>query len=87
MQNNLYEFYKDKPSDKIWRVDHYALKDNPTGVIENDYDLVIGELLFSFDKKHILNLWQDYPNNFTPAEKALFDKENPYWANFFKERK
>ncbi len=25
----------------------------------------------------------DYPQNFTNEEKALFDKENPYWANFF----
>ena len=23
----------------------------------------------------------------TPEQKALFDRENPYWAEFFKDRK
>lgn len=87
MKNNLYEFYKEKPGNKIWNVDHYILKENPTEIIENDYELVIGELLFSFNKKDILNLWIDYPNNFSADQKALFDKENPYWAEFFKDRK
>lgn len=64
-------FYKQKPTDKIWNVDHIG---------------VDGELLYSFDKKHILNLWTDYPQKFTPAQKALFDKENPFWADFFKDR-
>ena len=65
------EFYKENTNDKVWWVD------NPD---------VIGEFLFSFDKKKIFNLFQDYPWKLTIEEKALFDKENPYWADFFKDR-
>ena len=64
-------FYKEKKNDKIWWVD------NPE---------VIGELLFSFDKKKIFNLFQDYPWELSAEQKAIFDKENPYWADFFKNR-
>ncbi len=42
------------------------------------------EFLFTFDKKKIYNLFADYPHNLTPQEKANFDKENPYWVEFFK---
>lgn len=65
-------FYKEKPNDKIWWV---------------EYSDQIGVMAVSFDKKKILNLFEDYPWNFSPEEKALFDEENPYWANFFKGRK
>ncbi|MGL5913206.1 MAG: DUF7675 family protein [Bacteroidales bacterium] len=65
------EFYKEKASDKIFWV--------------NNTD-VIGEHLFSFDKKKIYNLFEDYPHNLTKAEKSIFDKENPYWASFFSDR-
>ena len=61
------EFYKENEDDKIWWVDYV------------DYR---GFFAVSFDKKKILFLFGDYPQNFTPEEKALFDKENPYWANF-----
>ena len=47
----------------------------------------VGEMLFTFDGKTIYNLFQDYPNNLTPEQKELFDKENPYWADFFSEKK
>ena len=66
-----YNFYKKNSENKIWWV-------------ETDE---IGANLFSFDKKKIYNLWTDYPHNFTKEEKKLFDKENPYWANFFRGRK
>ena len=46
-----------------------------------------GEWLFSFDKQTVYNMFRDYPHNMTPAEVAIFDKENPYWADFFKDRK
>lgn len=64
-------FYKNKPSDKIWWVD------NPER---------IGEWLFSFDKKKVFNMFSDYPHKLTPEQKQLFDKENPYWKDFFKDR-
>lgn len=71
-----YEFYKEHPSDKVWWVDEYY---------EDGYQSK-GPLLISFDKKKIFNLFSDYPHALTKDQKELFDKENPYWANFFKGR-
>lgn len=65
-------FYKKNPKDRIWWVD------NPEEC---------GVWLFSFDKKKTYNLFSDYPHNMKNDEIHLFDKENPYWANFFKDRK
>ena len=45
-----------------------------------------GEWLFSFDKKKVFNMFADYPHNLTAEQKAIFDKENPYWAEFFSDR-
>lgn len=67
----LSDFYKNNPNDKIWWIDNLETS---------------GEFLFSFDKKKIFNLFADYPHNLTPEQKAIFDKENPYWANFFEGR-
>ena len=64
-------FVKNERSDKIWWVD------NPD---------TVGVFLFSFDKKKVFNLFEDYPDKLTPEQKALFDKENPFWADFFKDR-
>lgn len=64
-------FYKNNKNDKVWWI---------------DYEGIIGRLDVSFDKKKILSLWQEYPKNFTKEEKELFDKENPYWADFFRDR-
>lgn len=64
------KFYKKKPTDKIWWVDN-----NKLGFHE-----------ISFDKKNILNLFRDYPQHFTKEQKKIFDAENPFWANFFKDR-
>lgn len=46
----------------------------------------IGEYLFTFDKQTIFNLFRDYPYKLTDEEKRIFDKENPYWKYFFKDR-
>ena len=46
-----------------------------------------GEFVFSFDKKTKFNLFADYPKNLTPEQKRIFDEENPFWAEFFKDRK
>lgn len=66
-----YKFVKNAPSDKIWWV-----KDPPE----------IGEHLFSFDKKHVFNLFRDYPFKLSQSQRAIFVRENPYWADFFKDR-
>ena len=70
-ENSNFRFYKKKDNDKIWSVEQIGY---------------IGKLLYSFDKKNIYNLWTDYPHNFTKEEKELFDKENPYWKEFFSGR-
>ena len=47
----------------------------------------IGEHLFTFDGgATIYSLFKDYPYALSEDEKALFDAENPYWAEFFKDR-
>lgn len=66
-----YPFYKNNKNDSIWWVDNYDS---------------VGVRLFSFDKKKIFNLFSDYPYKLTKEQKAIFDKENPYWADFFKDR-
>lgn len=86
MRSDVYDFYKDNPKNKIWKVNHYILYNKDKGFIDGNVDVMIGELLFSFDKKKIYNLWKDYPYNFTKEEKEIFDKENPYWKEFFKNR-
>lgn len=67
-----YNFIKNNPNDVIWWVK------NPEH---------IGEWLFSFDKEKIFNMFADYPWKLSQKEKVIFDKENPYWADFFKDRK
>lgn len=47
----------------------------------------VGEMLFTFDGKQIFNLFRDYPYALTPEQKHVFDEANPYWANFFRDRK
>lgn len=66
------KFYKENETDQIWWVD------------TSDRD---GEFLFSFDKKKVFNLFADYPHNLAPEQKEIFDKENPYWKDFFKDRR
>ncbi len=87
MKSDEYEFYKRNPRDKIWQVEHFILLDKDKGYSPDNIDRIIGELLISFDRKKIYNLWIDYPHNFTKEEKEIFDKENPYWRDFFKSRK
>ena len=67
----LSDFYKQNKNDKIQWIDNID---------------TIGEFLFSFDKKKIFNLFADYPHNLTAEQKEIFDKENPYWKDFFSSR-
>jgi hypothetical protein len=64
----LSDFYKNNKNDVVWWV--------------KDLD-IRGRLLISFDKKKIFNLFEDYPHNLTKEQKEIFDKENPYWSEFF----
>ena len=64
------EYYKKNDGDQVW----WVKSDN------------IGEHLFSFDKVKNYNLFKDYPHNLTAEEKEIFDKENPFWVDFFKDR-
>lgn len=68
------DFYKekDKRNAKIWH----------TSKIDE-----IGEVNISFDRKKIYNLFEDYPYNMTQEEIKIFEKEEPYWAEFFAWRK
>ena len=65
------ELYKENDSDIIFWVDN----------VENK-----GEFLFTFDKKKIYNLFADYPHNLSKEEREIFDRENPYWHDFFIDR-
>ena len=69
--NKNLEFYKKNENDNIWWVENKEQ---------------VGEHLFTFDKIKIYNLFKDYPHNLTSEEKEIFDKENPYWTDFFKDR-
>lgn len=70
MKNNNH-WYKENENDRVWWVDNPDAK---------------GVWLFSFDRETVFNLFEDYPYKLTPEQKAVFDKENPYWAEFFKDR-
>lgn len=67
----LSDFYKNNAADTIWWVDNTES---------------VGEHLFSFDKKQVFNLFQDYPEKLTKEQLKVFNEENPYWADFFKDR-
>lgn len=47
----------------------------------------VGEMLFTFDGEHIFNLFRDYPHKLTVEQKQIFDSKNPFWADYFKDRK
>jgi hypothetical protein len=64
------KYYKNNESDKVWWVNNDAI-----GVWE-----------FSFDQKTVYNMFQDYPWKLTPEQKEIFDRENPFWADYFKDR-
>lgn len=67
----LSDFYKNNESDSIWWVDELDC---------------IGSFLFSFDKKKIFNLFEDYPHSLSKEQRKIFDEENPHWKEFFADR-
>ena len=69
------------------KVDAFWEKNDPKDKVWWKFTGNIGEHIFSFDKIHEFNLFQDYPYKLTAEQKNIFDKENPYWKNFFRGRK
>lgn len=67
------KYFKNKPSDKIFWVDNVGE--------------TVGEFLFTFDKVKIYNMFEDYPDKMTPQEVEIFDQENPFWSEYFADRK
>lgn len=67
----LSDFYKNNETDRIWWVENLDEK---------------GLFLFSFDKDKVFNLFEDYPHALSKEQKRIFDEENPYWKEFFKDR-
>lgn len=67
----LSDFYKQKDTDSVWWVD------------DTEH---VGRFLFSFDKKKVFNLFSDYPDKLTQEQLEIFNRENPYWVEFFKDR-
>lgn len=68
--DNKFELYQNAP-------------DAPVFWVDNDE---IGVFEFTFDKKVIFNLFEDYPYKLNADQKAIFDSSEPFWANYFKAR-
>lgn len=66
------KFFRNNESDRIMWLDNSD---------------ITGEFVFTFDGKKLYNLFADYPHNMTEEEVRIFDKENPFWADFFKDRR
>ena len=66
------KLFKNNPKDKIWWVDNG--------------DEAKGEWVFTFDKVTYFNMFEEYPDRLTPEQKRIFDEENPFWADYFKDR-
>lgn len=66
-------WYKNNDSDKIWWLDNGSE--------------VLGQFIFSFDKKKEYNMFADYPYKLTEKEIEIFNAENPFWASYFKDRR
>lgn len=62
------DFYKKNENDIIWWAQ----------------DREKGGVYFSFDKKTLFTMTRDYPFNLSKEQKAIFDRENPFWADYFK---
>lgn len=68
---NTIRLFKNHADDKILWVD----------TSDND-----GDWIFTFDRKTFFNMFSDYPHKLTNEQKQIFDKENPYWKDFFQDR-
>lgn len=93
MEKNIYiEWNKENQSDQIWwGTVYYGISEDDikSGRVSNS-DLNdatgFGDHVFSFDKEKAYWLFRDYPWALNQHEKEIFDKENLYWKEFFKDR-
>ena len=67
----LNDFYHENKGDKVWWTSKRGVR---------------GEHLFSFDKKKVYNLFRDYPHELSSEQLEIFNKENPFWVDFFSDR-
>ena len=67
-----YHFYRKDENSEVWWVAN-------TGKF--------GMHLFTFDKEKLYNLFQDYPYKLSDEELEIFDKYEPFWADFFRGRR
>ena len=67
------KWYKNHKQDSVWWLDNGCEAK--------------GKFIFSFDKDISFNMFSDYPWKLTKEQKEIFDRENPFWAEFFKDRK
>ena len=65
-------WYKKNENDKLWWLDSKDTED---------------KYVFSFDKKTKFYIYKDYPFALTTEQKAIFDRENPKWRDFLKEKR
>ena len=72
LNSKEYRIYKEHLSDISSWVDHKGY---------------IGEHLVTFDRKIAYNLFTDYPARFSDDQLELFDKEHPFWAEYFASRR
>lgn len=67
-------------SDKLY-------KNNPDDIVQWVDTDRLGVFEFTFDGgKSIFNLYEDYPQKLTVEQKRIFDRENPFWADYFSGR-
>lgn len=64
-------FFKQEKDDAVWWYDKFD---------------TTGEMLFSFDRKKLYNLFRDYPWKLSVTEWLTFNRENEFWENFFEVR-
>ena len=49
-----------------------------------DDDRHLGRHVFSFDKVQKFNFFKDYPHKLSEEQRQIFDKEEPFWSDYFK---
>ncbi len=89
MQNDEMIFESDEKNEYLYSVREQKSYQREKGMVLwwDNKNENIGEFVFSFDGKIDYNLFSDYPSKLTDEQKEIFDKDQPYWANFFKNRK